>query len=407
MTKKNLLSKTMTSVIYTMFYDRPPAGSKTRVTSRPFILATSPNQTYLPPASWPARRLPPTATAALVSPINIDAPSAKARQITTDKLDLTNLKQPAHNPIASVNSMKFFTINENPTNTIKLNGKTYRQNSTYFLKPGSHGIRINSTDTQARDAEYVIIFTEERDWTDKIAISVFVISQPTATNPPSNSQRYFEAIQTTQTTNSGVPLGDLFQDIKRSGAYTYHGSTFLPENTTGLVLPMVWYIFEMPVTIAASDLARIWSVADASGNLFVGPQTPAIATIANTYYLPASQIIHPRNNTAPIETRECRIVQTRQYYDSSTGQLRAVREGDRFVPIRSIVEPPAIQTNTQQTKTEESSMDQRTIETLVAILIGLILAITIVVYFAKRQGLIRAGPSLATIPLSGIAKTNT
>lgn len=399
----------MASVIYTMFYDRPPGGSKTRVTSRPFILATSPNQTYLPPSSWPARQLPPTATAAIVSPIYIDAPSAKARQITIDKLDLTNLTQPAHNPIASVNSMKFFTINENPTNTIKLNGKTYRQNSTYFLKPGSHGVRINTTDTQTRDAEYVIIFTEERDWTDKIALSVFVKSQPAATHPPSGSQRYFAAIQTTQTTNSGVPLGDLFQDIKTSGAYTYHGSTFLPENTSGLVSPMVWYVFETPVTIVSGDLDRIWTVADASGNLFVGPQTPAIATVANTYYMPASQIIHPRSQakTAPIEARECRIVQTRQYYDASTGALRAVKEGDRFVPVSSIVEAPStpasswVGTDLPKTK-PEPTVDPKTIETLVAILIGLILAIAIVLFFAKRQGLINI-----TIPLPGFLKTNT
>lgn len=403
-----------------MFYDRPPGGSKTRVTSRPFILATSPNQTYLPPSSWPARSLPPDATAGLVSPILIDQPAAQARKITIDRLDLTNLTQPAHNPVATVSSMQSFTINENPTNTIKLNGKTYRQNSTYFLRPGAHAVR-NASGTQTGDAEYIIVFTEERDWTDKIALSVLLKSVPVATNPASGSQTYFSAIQTTQTTEKGVPLSDLLADLRGTGAYTYHGSTFIPTSTTGAVEPMTWYVFEQPVTIATTDLERIWAVADASGNLFAGVPTPATATVVNTFYMPASQILYARGSTAgasqqnaTLQARECKIVQTRQYYDSKTGTLQTIQEGDRFVPVNAIVKPPTTDStwlmgDTAATETARAgaqpAIEPRTIETIVAVLVGLLVAISIVLYFASRQGLL-GGFSWPTSHLKPLLQIN-
>lgn len=384
----------MTSVVYTMFYDRP-GGSRTRVTSRPFILATSPNQTYLPPFVWPARSLPPSATAALVSPILIDQPTAQARKITIDKLDLTNLTQPAHNPVATMNSMQSFMINENPTNTIKLNGKTYRQNSTYFLRPGAHAIR-DAFNTQAGDAEYIIVFTEERDWTDMIALSISLMS---TSAPGSGSQSYFGAIQTTQTTEKGVPLSELLNDLRGAGAYTYHGSTFIPTNTAGAVQPMTWYVFERAATIATEDLERLWAVADASGNLFGTVPTPRTATVTNTFYMPGSQIMYPHSSAAgqqgrPLRARECKIVQTRQYYDSKTGTLQTIQEGDRFVPLSAVVTPPRADSKWLMGDTapasvpQEPTIEPRTIETIIAVLVGLLVAISIVLYFATRQGLV-------------------
>jgi hypothetical protein len=411
----------MSSTVYTTFYDRPGIpGMKpsiTRVTSQPFILATNSTMTYIPPQSWPTP--PPSSTDTQQSPIFLDAPAARANTITTDRLDLTALTQPAHNPVASVVSMQYLTINENATNTIRLNGKIYRENATFFMRPGSHGVRINANATQQRDAEYVVVFTEERDWTDRIALSVFLVAN--TADSASASQRYFAAVKTAQSTATGVPLSELYRDT--GGAFTYHGTSLLQTAE-----PTTWYIFEKPASIAAADFDRIWKVADASGNLFAGPLTPTIAAVAGVFYLPTTSIVRAASgvgaSAAPAEVtaKQCKIVHTNKYYDSKTGALRAVVEGDTLVPVSALAAAPTADGRWSESAAGSSAAadaaaadivtkvapptDARPYEALVAVAIGLILAITLVIAVLKYGGFIAStAVAAATVATAAAAAT--
>lgn len=358
----------------TTFYDRPglPNSSKTRVTSRSFILASNSAITYLPPKMWPQKKLSDDALVAgyILSPVLIDQISALTRKITTDKLDLTGLDVPSFNQYIYINGMVTATINEPSNATIKLNGKTFALLMIVLFNPGCH----------RENPELLLMFVNTVDFKDQICISLS-LKQDTPNDTP--SQKYFSTVGTISGNTKGIPISNLFKNLT-GGAYTYLGSDIIPHNN-GIVRPVTWYIFETPVSIATTDFNRLWSVVDPSGVMYAGPPQSTILNTTNVYYLPETQIFKPLDvlTKQVISTGQCKLVKAVEYYDPETGKLKASVEGNQIIPVASIMNPRKPDEKwIKDSPSGESNQSieipglSQTVETIIAIIIGLVIAIT-------------------------------